>query len=521
MSPSSNDAHHSPPPASPPLDSSRQLDKRDLPPPSSRPPPRPVNLRSSFDLEPNPFEQSFSNTRSSSSAESDSKSDDKHHTSDDQAQKSKPDSGTPKPVLPSLAALSSPSDGYTWSDLAGSLRSGPLSPAMLPGPQQPQQQQTASMPLGSYDPTRSFGRTGLTPSTGLTPLVGGPVSFPPPSPNTAAFLAMVTNTSSTSQMGSTPATITPNTLNAITGMMNPTQSQQSAAIAPSATTSSPNSGAITTAAPQQQPHHTLSVTHIPTQGYQYAQHHNGQQPNGYAPTSAANAANAAANGLFLLSQAHQELTKREEAQARAGQGAAGVDSQQQNRRGSKRKSIDGPPVSAAPSRAPTAKRPRANTRNGRRGKASTGSPEDDDDSVDEDEMRAAVEESERHSQANGNKKPETEEEKRKNFLERNRQAALKCRQRKKAWLAQLQAKVEFLTNENERLTSALVSSREEISRLSALLGAAGSQQPGVSAVGSQPVSVSVSLPSAAKSVQSQAPQGPPVSVVANGRGYGY
>lgn len=50
---------------------------------------------------------------------------------------------------------------------------------------------------------------------------------------------------------------------------------------------------------------------------------------------------------------------------------------------------------------------------------------------------------------------------------------MKCRQRKKAWLAQLQAKVEFLQNENERLTNALVSSREEISRLSALVGSAG------------------------------------------------
>lgn len=83
------------------------------------------------------------------------------------------------------------------------------------------------------------------------------------------------------------------------------------------------------------------------------------------------------------------------------------------------------------------------------------------------------------SPVNGNKKggnqkkPETEEEKRRNFLERNRQAALKCRQRKKAWLAQLQAKVEYLTNENERLTSALVTAREEISRLSSLVGGVG------------------------------------------------
>ena len=50
---------------------------------------------------------------------------------------------------------------------------------------------------------------------------------------------------------------------------------------------------------------------------------------------------------------------------------------------------------------------------------------------------------------------------------------MKCRQRKKAWLASLQAKVEFLQTENERLTSALVASREEISRLSALGGGAG------------------------------------------------
>jgi ATF/CREB family transcription factor len=57
-------------------------------------------------------------------------------------------------------------------------------------------------------------------------------------------------------------------------------------------------------------------------------------------------------------------------------------------------------------------------------------------------------------------------------------AALKCRQRKKAWLAQLQAKVEFLATENERLTSALVSSREEIARLSSLVGAGNGHPQG-------------------------------------------
>jgi len=73
-------------------------------------------------------------------------------------------------------------------------------------------------------------------------------------------------------------------------------------------------------------------------------------------------------------------------------------------------------------------------------------------------------------------------------------AALKCRQRKKAWLAQLQAKVEYLTTENERLTSALVASRDEISRLSAMVGGAGVVGLG-SSNGStgQPLSMSVNM----------------------------
>jgi len=63
----------------------------------------------------------------------------------------------------------------------------------------------------------------------------------------------------------------------------------------------------------------------------------------------------------------------------------------------------------------------------------------------------------------------TDEEKRRNFLERNRQAALKCRQRKKQWLANLQAKVEYLTNDNETLQNQAQSLREEILNLKTLL----------------------------------------------------
>ncbi|CAM0143245.1 Transcription factor [Umbelopsis sp. WA50703] len=62
-----------------------------------------------------------------------------------------------------------------------------------------------------------------------------------------------------------------------------------------------------------------------------------------------------------------------------------------------------------------------------------------------------------------------EDEKRRNFLERNRQAALKCRQRKKAWLNDLQVKVEDLAHENEQLTAQANSFRDEIIHLRTLL----------------------------------------------------
>lgn len=98
-------------------------------------------------------------------------------------------------------------------------------------------------------------------------------------------------------------------------------------------------------------------------------------------------------------------------------------------------------------------------------------------------------------------------------------AALKCRQRKKAWLSQLQTKVEYLAQENERLTTALISSRDEISRLSALVGGAGvvsSHTVNGAGPGVQPVSMNVSL--SGKAANAAAVSGP-----GGGRssGYGY
>ncbi|KAF7722224.1 hypothetical protein EC973_003544 [Apophysomyces ossiformis] len=62
-----------------------------------------------------------------------------------------------------------------------------------------------------------------------------------------------------------------------------------------------------------------------------------------------------------------------------------------------------------------------------------------------------------------------EDEKRQQLLERNRQAAFKCRQRKKEWIAQLQGNVDLLTAENIMLKEHVIRFREEIICLKTLL----------------------------------------------------
>jgi ATF/CREB family transcription factor len=63
----------------------------------------------------------------------------------------------------------------------------------------------------------------------------------------------------------------------------------------------------------------------------------------------------------------------------------------------------------------------------------------------------------------------TDEEKRKNFLERNRVAALKCRQRKKQWLQNLQSKVDLYSQENDALTHTVNVMRDYIGQLRQIL----------------------------------------------------
>lgn len=86
-----------------------------------------------------------------------------------------------------------------------------------------------------------------------------------------------------------------------------------------------------------------------------------------------------------------------------------------------------------------------------------------------DEMDMSDDESNMKYDENGTKTKMTDEEKRKNFLERNRVAALKCRQRKKQWLANLQTKVEMFSTENDALSAQITQLREEVVNLKTLL----------------------------------------------------
>merc|ERR1711939_875884 len=108
-----------------------------------------------------------------------------------------PSTETPgKNLLPPVAALTSPAipgtsstGGYNWQS---SLRSGPLSPAMLAGPQQGDY--FDSIGRGFPTPNESSLRTGLTPG-------GGGSMFPAPSPNSQALF------NSLQSGGATPGTL--------------------------------------------------------------------------------------------------------------------------------------------------------------------------------------------------------------------------------------------------------------------------------------------------------------------------
>lgn len=127
-------------------------------------------LGASLSLEPNPFEQSFGGAPPETPG------------------------GT---KLPSVAALTSPSSvlpggsgvtPFNWG--AGSLRTGPLSPAMLSGPANDYFGDTHHLRGGFPTPNESSLRTGLTPG-------GSGSMFPAPSPNSQALFSQLAGSSAT------------------------------------------------------------------------------------------------------------------------------------------------------------------------------------------------------------------------------------------------------------------------------------------------------------------------------------
>lgn len=435
-----------------------------------------VTKNSHLQLEPNPFEQSFGN----------------------------PSTETPgKLLLPSVASLTSPASllqGGTpgWSN---SLRSGPLSPAMLAGPTG-NDYFSEHFRGGFPTPNESSLRTGLTPG-------GGGSMFPAPSPNTQALFT------SLHSAGATPNTIDFQRSALVTvasskpPLFNVPPSSGAPIVASSTVPVSLESESSVELKPPQ-PSFQMPQPPPPPQSHTSA---NQQDPFGQHDTDAANGlymlANANGNrgsGSFAVPPQPNHVTSNlnqprdasptvgkrtaknsigsisgsirgvsesgdysesghsEQAKpttrSRGKKGGTGNTNFRTSQTGNRRKAEDTTPKGSAPKRA--------------RGVSVTGmsGPEPDfdysDDSPSPKQDSFEIDVDNHTGGGNGNRKM-TDEEKRRNFLERNRVAALKCRQRKKQWLANLQAKVEVFSSENDALSTQVSQLREEIVNLKTLL----------------------------------------------------
>ncbi|KAK3309076.1 Aft1 HRA domain-containing protein [Chaetomium strumarium] len=377
----------------------------------------------SLSLEPNPFEQSFSG-----------------------APPDTPGGGT---KLPSVAALTSPSallpggaTPFPWG--SDSLRTGNLSPAMLAGPAADYFGDTQQLRVGFPTPNESSLRTGLTPG-------GSGSMFPAPSPNAGLF-------------GSVPAA-TPGTLDfhrtAVSAAIK--QREQSQALhlpRPAAPTSQPQetiSGIIQPSKPESKfdPHDNDAANGL----FMLAQGRGGTQPpplihprySGNPNNQINGAPSLAGSSVRAVSEASPVSDETE--QTRPNTRARGKRSSGNAATTSRRKAED------TQTKAPAAKKSKTN--NGAAGATNGHDSHHSDDSNDNNGGKDG---------ASGNGKSKmTDEEKRANFLERNRVAALKCRQRKKQWLASLQAKVEQFSRENDELHGTVAALREEVVTLKTLL----------------------------------------------------
>ncbi|KAF2439318.1 hypothetical protein P171DRAFT_457922 [Karstenula rhodostoma CBS 690.94] len=394
------------------------------------PPPKPTitgdtpdyfnTVHNTFSVEPNPFEASFGG-------------------------QSGPAETPGKTVLPPVANITSPSPlpGITpgWQ----SLRAGPLSPAMLTGPTNQGDYFSESF-RGFPTPNESSLRTGLTPG-------GGGSMFPAPSPNTQAIF----NLQST---GVTPGTA---------------EFQQSALRAAAAAQANQNK-AIGTSGPTSQPDNVTAgmdrANNFPLQQPQqrraqndpYANHDNGGARNGQQPYSMPPQQQAMHAGHMPVQPVGHDNSRRNtkgSINSMTGSADTGDFSESGQSEEAKTNSRTRGKKGAANGKqtAGTKRKAEETKGNSRKKSVAASLGDEDEDMPSDDDMK--------NEEIGGRKM--TDEEKRKNFLERNRVAALKCRQRKKQWLANLQAKVELFSTENDALSATVTQLREEIVNLKTLL----------------------------------------------------
>lgn len=426
--------------SSPVKKASTKFPAKDLPPPTiEQTPTRFLAACSKHDLEPNPFEQSFSGVNPLTESTG---------------------TNSPKPSLPPVAQLESPSAGiptnedqYGWN--LQSLRSGPLSPSMLAGPQD-------SM---MFDDLRA-GRTGTT------PLPYG--SFPDPSPRTAALFGTQNSSLASSFMNvmtlSSAANATDHYGRNVfaQNVQKPLTDSDRKTISDSVTsvsgTSTSQPGVIQSGVSSVNATNLLGInngssTGAPTASVMVT------NPLGHTvmvanPTLNRNMMTSTQQdsinrNVSMMSDTIMPKTEKDDFTESAiilnnGTHSNGISSNISHHKGPvlTGQSMDHDD-DRSDSSSPIKSIPRSVRRKAEDGLISEQPP----------------------AKKNGQKSKSdmTDEEKRRNFLERNRQAALKCRQRKKQWLANLQAKVEYLTNDNETLQNQAQSLREEILNLKTLL----------------------------------------------------
>ena len=438
------------------------------------------NQRPSLDLEPNPFEMSFKEreTNDNVNPASNTHIQNHQHTHVQQQQANLPQyiatpGGGRRQILPPVASISSPQSllavgsntpNPSW---VNSLRSGPLSPAMLQGPQ-PVHTTTHLLHPSSDTVGATNGSSAATITTAPAPnsitITGsavsdharpGPLSpfipsisrgiltpdstslFNTPGPATAAILNL--NSEQLRLIGSTG--LTPLGLTA-TASTAPTLN------VPTTTTAGPvvATPAVTTrkeAKIQQQPQQSQQQqSQQPQQPQPQPQPQPQQQTNqrgAFGPTDPTDAANS----LYLLSRSNN------------GKEASLGDKRQRE-------------TAPAAKPAKQTKTKSSNATSGKKGKkaATSAATVTNGTTIKKEQVEPAPmkadEETISNGSAPGSRKKLTDEEKRKSFLERNRVAALKCRQRKKQWLENLQARVEYYSVENESLTAQVASLREQL-----------------------------------------------------------